>query len=161
MKTFIKIYSALLIMALFTQCGAQKFDKKTPFTITKAYYQDWFGGRGASKGTKITLELKETLSNKIVLDSIFFKNKKSKLNFSNDEKKFAITGNFVSSITTDRDIIMHSDSRKEMANKVPDVLTSIPFKLSDKECVISYFMNNKKHYYKVTNLIKENPIYYP
>ncbi len=161
MKIFTTIITSLLLMTLFTQCSSAQFEKKAPFTITKAYHQDWIGGRGASKGTLITLELTAIISDKIVVDSIFYKSKKSKLNFSSFEKKHTITGNFVTVMVTDRNIIMHSDIRKEMANKVPDISISFPFELTDKECVISYLIKEKKHYYKITNLIKEKPIYYP
>ena len=162
MKIFVTIISSLLVMTLFIQCGsAQKFDKKAPFTITKAYYQDWIGGRAASKGTLLTIEISDALSGKIVIDSIFFNSKKSRLSFSSFQNKHIITGNFISTNATDSNIIMHSDVRKEMANEAPDISISFPFELTDKECVISYFIKEKKHYYKVTNLIKEKPIYYP
>lgn len=161
MKIFATIITSLFLMTLFSQCSSAQFDKTSPFTITKAYHQDWVGGRGGSKGTLVTLELTATISDKIVVDSIFFKSKKSKLNFSSFNKKHTITGNFVIAIVTDRTIIMHSDVRKEMANKVPEISTSFPFELTDKECVISYFIKEKKHYYKITNLTKEKPIFYP
>ncbi len=66
---------------MFTQYSSAQFDKETPFTITKACYQDWFGGRTASKGTLITLELTDIISSKIVIDSIFFQKEKEQFKF--------------------------------------------------------------------------------
>ena len=161
MKSFTIIVSSILIMTLFTQCGsAQQFDKKAPFTINKAYFQEWMGGRG-STGTTITLELTEPLSDKIIIDSLFFKNKTTPLSISNYKTKHTVTGNFISTRAVNRDLIMHADSQKEMANKVPETSSLFPFELSDNECVISYFIKDKKHYYKVTGLKKEKTVYYP
>lgn len=148
-------------MAFFTQCSSAQFDKKTPFTINKAYYQDWVGGRPGSSGTIITLEMPSEISKDIVLDSLFFNHKICKLETTSFNKKYTITGNISKIVHIEKDIIMDTDPRKEMANKVPDVTINFPFELTEKECVISYFVKKKKHYYKITNLSKEKTIYYP
>ena len=161
MKTYIILLVSILTMTLFIQCGsAQQFDKKIPFTIRKAYFQEWMGGRG-STGMMITLELTAPVSKKIAVDSLFFKNKTTKLNLSNYDKKYTITGNFISSASVNNNLNMHSNPEKEKTNKAPNTSLSFPFKLSDNECVISYFIKGKKHYYKITDLKKEKTIYYP
>jgi len=162
MKTYIIILSSILILSLFTQCGsAQKFDNETPFNISKAYYQDWVGGKPGSNGIIITIEIPSIISNEIILDSVFFRRKMSKLSIEASDQKQIATANFSKNIFTARDIIMNSDPRKEMANKAPDVTITFPFELTDSECVISYFVKNKKHYYKLTNIKKTKTIYYP
>jgi len=162
MKSFITIVSSILVIISFTQCGsAQKLDKKAPLTINKAYYQDWFGGRGTSKGTIVSIEFSNITSKKIIFDSIFFKGKLIKLEHTFSENKQTITGNFITNIQHDKNIIMDIDPKEEMANKVTDLNINFPFELTDKECVISYFIRNKKHYYKLLNLKEEQPIYYP
>jgi len=162
MKSFIAIVSSILVVTTFTQCGsAQKLDKKSPFTINKAYYQDWVGGRGTSKGTIVSIEFSNKTSKKIIFDSIFFKGKVIKLEHSISEDKQLITGNFITNIQRDKDIIMDIDPRKEMANKAPNVRINFPFDITDNECVISYSIKNKRHYFKLTNLKEERPIYYP
>jgi len=160
MKTFITIALSILILTFFTQCSSAQFDKKAPFTISKAYYQDWVGGRPGSSGTILTLELTAPVSNHVIVDSLFYKGKICKLDVASFQNKHTISGNFIKTNVTDRDIIMHSDPRKEMTNNAPDVIVSFPFELTDNECVISYFIKKKKHYYKLTNLTKEKTIYY-
>jgi hypothetical protein len=162
MKTFITITASVLVMTMFTQCSsAQQFDKESPFTISKAYYQDWVGGRQGSSGTLITFEIASEISKEVKLDSLFFNHKICKLEASSFNKKYSITGNFSKTTYVERNIIMDVNPQKEMANKVPDVTTNFPFELTDNECVISYTIKEKKHYYKVTNLKKEKTIYYP
>ncbi len=161
MKTFAILISSILLLTFFTQCSSAQFDKKAPFTISKASFQDWVGGRPGSRGTLITLELTAPISNQIIIDSLYYKRKTCKLDVSSYQNKHTLTGNFITVNVTDRDIIMHSDPRKEMANKMPDAVSSFPFELADNECVISYIIKNKKHYYKITNLTKEKSIFYP
>lgn len=160
MKKFIAVITSTLIMIFFTQCGSAQFDKEAPFTISKASYQDWFGGQPGSKGTLISLELSGQ-SNKIIFDSIFYKNQKSKLDKVDTDSIITIKGNFITASHHNRNIIMHSDPKEEMANTMGAPSINNPFELTDKECVISYFVNKKKYYYKLENLKKEKPLYYP
>jgi len=161
MKTFITIVSSLLIMTIFTQCSSAQFDKEAPFTINKAYFQDWVGGRQGSSGTLITFEIPSEISKEIRLDSLFFNYKVCKLEARSFNKKYSITGNFSKNNYEERNIIIDGDPQKEMVNKVPDVVLNFPFELSDNECVISYYIKDKKRYHKLTNLKKEKTIYYP
>ncbi len=162
MKTLITITVSILVMTIFTQCSsAQQFDEEPPFTISKAYYQDWVGGRQGSSGTLITFEITSEISKEVRLDSLFFSNKICKLEATSFNKKYSIIGNFSKNTYVERNIIMDVDPQKEMANKVPDVAINFPFELSDNECVISYIIKEKKHYFKVTDLKKEKTIFYP
>lgn len=162
MKTFITLLSSILIMTLIIHCGsAQQFDKKAPFTINKAYYQNWVGGRRGSTGTLITLELASEISSDVEIDSLYFNHKICKLNINSYGKKYSITGNFSKSTRREKDLIMDADPRKETRNKIPDVKLYFPFEIADNECVISYEIKGKKHYYKVENIQKEKTIYYP
>ncbi len=85
----------------------------------------------------------------------------SKLSVKTSDQKQIVTANFSKNTFVERDIIMDSDPKKEMANKAPNVTITFPFELTDNECVISYFVKNKKHYYKLTNIKKTKTIYYP
>lgn len=161
MKSITIMVSCIFVLSLFSQCSSAQFDKKAPFNISKAYYQNWVGGRASSKGTLISIEFSNSPSNKIVFDSIFFKGKVVQLERTTYDGKQVITGNFATSNIADKNIIMHVDPRKEMGNKVPGVTTNFPFELTDKECVISYFIKQKKRYYKLTNLAKKESVYYP
>ncbi len=169
MKAAILILTGIFTIIFLTQCGstrqtdgnAYRFEKKAPFTIRKAYYSDWVGGRPGSRGTSITIELAAPVADDIRVDSIFFKGKRSPINLADYDNTYRLEANFMASIVPGQDIIMHTDPKKEMANKVPDVPLSFPFKLADNECVISYFIKDKKYYYKVTTLQKEKTVFRP
>ncbi|MGB5361752.1 MAG: hypothetical protein WBN17_00435 [Aureibaculum sp.] len=161
MKSLSIMATSLIIFTLFTHCGSAQFDKNPPFTINRAYYQDWFGGQPGSKGTFINIELAGAVSNDIVFDSVFFKGEVTKLDLNTTTSMQVLKGNFISISHNDRNIIMHSDPKEEMVNKVRVTPKQNPFELPDNECVISYFIKKKKHYFKVENLKKEKPIYYP
>jgi hypothetical protein len=161
MKSFSVMAISLFILTFFTHCGSAQFDKNPPFTISKAYYQDWFGGQPGSKGTFVQIELSGAISKDIVFDSVFFKDKATKLELNKATSIQVLKGNFISISHKDRNIVMHSDPKEEMVNKARGATGQNPFEISDNECVISYLIKKKKHYYKVENLKKEKPIYYP
>ncbi|MBT8384247.1 MAG: hypothetical protein KJO83_00900 [Bacteroidia bacterium] len=161
MKSFSIMVISLFVFAFFTQCGSAQFDKNPPFTIYKAYYQDWFGGQPGSKGTFVQIELAGPISKDIVFDSVFFRKDVTKLDLNIIASMQTLKGNIISKSHEDRNIVMHSDPKEEMVNEVRGATIQNPFEISDNECVISYFIKKKKHYYKVENLKKEKPIYYP
>ena len=161
MKSFSIMAISLFVFTFFTHCGSAQFDKNPPFTISNAFYQDWFGGQPGSKGTFINIELTSALSNDIVFDSVFFKSQVTKLDLNTAASRQVLKGNFISISHEDRNIVMHADPKEEMVNKVGGATRQNPFEISDNECVISYFIKKKKHYYKLENLKKEKPIYYP
>ena len=160
MKKFIVAITSVLTMVFFTQCGSAQFDKEAPFTIHKAYYQDWFGGQPGSRGTLVTVEISRAAES-IVFDSIFFNDKIKRLGNTVSDNKQLLIGNFPTTTLSDKNIIMHSDPKEEMANELSNPILNYPFELSDNECVVSYIIKNKKRYYKVENLKKEKSIYYP
>ena len=160
MKKFIAVITSTLIMVFFTQCGSAQFDKTPPFVIIKASYQNWFGGKPESKGTLVTIEISNA-SDRVVFDSIFFKGKIKKLDNTVSDNIHQLSGNFPVTSLSDKNIIMHSDPKEEMANKLPEPRPIYPFILTDNECVISYFIKKKVHYFKIENLKEEKPLYYP
>ena len=160
MKKFVIAITSVLIMVFFTQCGSAQFDKEAPFTIHKAYYQDWFGGQPGSRGALVTVEISRTAES-IVFDSIFFNGKIKRLSNTVSDNKQLLIGNFPTTTLSDKNIIMHSDPKEEMANKLSDPILNYSFELADNACVISYIIKKKKRYYKVENLKKEKSIYYP
>ncbi|MDX5583855.1 MAG: hypothetical protein QNK20_02845 [Aureibaculum sp.] len=160
MKKFIVAITSVLIMMFFTHCGSAQFDKEAPFTIHKAYYQDWFGGQPGSKGTLVTVEISPAAES-IVFDSIFFNGKIKRLSNTILDNKQLLIGNFPTTTLSDKNIIMHSDPKEEMANKISEPTLNFPFELTDNECVVSYIIKKKKYYFKVENLKKEKSIYYP
>ena len=159
MKKFIVAITSMLIMVFFTQCGSAQFDKEAPFTIHEAYYQDWFGGQPGSRGTLVTVEISR-VAESIVFDSIFFNGKIKKLGNTASDNKQLLIGNFPTTTLSDKNIIMHSDPKEEMSNELSEPILN-PFGLADNECVVSYIIKKKKHYFKIENIKKEKSIYYP
>jgi hypothetical protein len=157
MKNF-KIILSLFITLLFLQCNSLKFVKKPPFKIEKASYNNWFGGQPGVSGTKIEIELKENSS--IAFDSIFFRNKSTKIEINTTTKKTLLIGHFTTSKRQNRDLILDINVTKEMKNTLPDV-KQIPFELNENEAIISYKVGNKINYFKIENVEKEKSMFFP
>ena len=149
------------MLILFSNCATSQFDKNPSFIITEAKYQDWIGGKPGAKGTLVTIAFAEPVDNNIQFDSIFFNNKSAKLSIDSFNEKRIITGNFSTSNSYDKIIIMDKDPKKEFGNEVPKLTKKSPFQLSKNECVISYNIKNKKHYFKLNTLKKGKTIIYP
>ncbi len=160
MKNFTTITLSIITFTLFTQCASSQFDKKPPFTVTKAMHQEWVGGRPGSKGVLVTITLADTISNNIEFDSIYFNNKAIKLGINTADSVTVLTGNFSTKTNEGRNIIMHADPKKEMGNTPPQTSLRLPFELAEYECVISYYIKNKMHYFKLDKLAKGKPIFY-
>jgi hypothetical protein len=142
-----KILSLLAIIFGFSQCGSAKFDMNPPFKIDSASYTNWVGGQPGVRGTKVEIVLTEKLD--IVFDSLFFNNKKTKLENREIDQATFLIGHFTTSKNQDK--ILHLDSKKEIKNEAPEKI-KFPFELKNNEAVISYFINNKTHYYKLETL---------
>ena len=149
------------MLILFSNCATSQFDKNPTFIITEAKYQDWIGGKPGAKGTLVTIAFAKPVEDNIQFDSIFFNNKSAKLSIDSFNEKRIITGNFSTSNSYDKIIIMDKDPKKEFGNEVPKLTKKSPFQLSKNECVISYNIKNKKHYFKLNTLKKGKTIIYP
>jgi len=142
----------------FSQCSSAQFDKKAPVTITDTFYKNWVGGVPGVTGILITIRAKVPKTD-ILFDSIYFNNKMVKLKSEVQKNELILTGNFTVSSKTDR-IIMHANPKEEFGNKPPNISNKIPFELQDNEAVISYIINSRKRYYKLSNIKKENTSFY-
>jgi len=167
-KTVLTAVSSILLLTLFTNCGnAQKkvaeesisFEEKTPFTIKKSYYQNIVGGIPGSSETHLVIEIISKSTTKIVFDSVYFNQKIQPINVFVSGEKQLITGTFFNNSSVKKDLIMDADPKKEMANKVLPIHSKIPFKLNDNECVISYYIDGEKKFYKLKNIKKGKTVY--
>ncbi|MCF6350136.1 MAG: hypothetical protein L3J23_03775 [Flavobacteriaceae bacterium] len=154
MKTIIPI----LLLAILS-CKSSKFEKKLPFKIKKATFQHWVGGQPGVKGIKIAFEL-QNLEKGIVFHHIYFKNTKEKLYLRNATKNTLLTANINTANRENIDVIIHRDASKEYGNKLPKVKSDFLFELKENECVISYLINEKEKFYKIT-LIEEKHAFFP
>lgn len=159
MKHFLVIILSLTSMAFFSNCSSAQLDKKAPATISKAYVQNWVGGRPGVKGKRIHIEMYPLVGQEIVFDSIYFQGKAALLESRTSGDTLILSANFNAPLELERNIIMASDSREEMANKPKEPSTTIPFKLADNECVISYLKKDKRGYFKLQDLKKEKTFF--
>ena len=158
MKKIIPITIAAIIMITFFQCSSAQLDKKAPVTIIQSTYQDWVGGRPGSKGTLVSIKLNAP-DEKMVFDYIYFNGKGVKLQSSLVKNELTLTGNFIES-TKPNEIIMHADPKKEFGNQPPKLAAKIPYELATNEAIISYFIKDKKRYFKIENIKKTKTLFY-
>ncbi len=145
MKFFKRVtYFALLGIVIATnyQCASSKYtlQDNATFQTDRIYYQEWFAGIDVG-GTGMNIYFPNLNSNnKVEIDSVYFRNLKGKL-------------------TKGR-----ADYTAILKNKSPyDTAASevkIPFKLSDNECVISYYENGEKKYFKIGSINEKEGVYY-
>ncbi len=147
-----------IVVLCFSQCSSAQLDAKAPSTITDSFYQEWIGGRPGSKGTLLTIKMNNP-KKKVVFDSIYFNHKAVKLTSTLDKNELTLIGNFVHS-TKNNLLTVDADPKKEFGNKRPLASQKIPFELQQNEAVITYFINSKKRYFKLTQLKKRKAIYH-
>ncbi|MDA9126376.1 hypothetical protein N9J80_06315 [Flavobacteriaceae bacterium] len=127
-----------------------------PIEITAPYYNTWVAGvEGGGAGINVFLPLKENA--KISIDSLHFRGEKSAV----ETRDKLIIGHFRYSTNPKKDIIMSSNPQDEYNNKRVLKRDTSPFSLIQNECVISYKINGKRLYYKISNLKKGESIAYP
>lgn len=156
MKVFKNILFLLVmffIMVSFSKCAStQKLDKSLSMDLGAVYYKSWVAGvKGGGSGFNIFIPITSNPNN-IMLDSVFFKGKQVKLEYRNNS---IFIGRFKTSINQKHDVVMSSNRLAEYENKVPELTTRSPFQLKEDECVVSYRLKNKVHYFKIDNIIKK------
>ena len=151
-----KYFFYSLLVLSFISCKSTKFDKNPPFKISNATYNYWTGGLPGASGIRIKVAYEA--SSEFTLKKIYFKNREGTIQtYKVKDKTF-----FVGSINTSKQLnntVMDIDSKKEINNKLPS--KKIPFNLKDNEAVISYKNKGKQHFFKIENIQKTNPDYYP
>jgi hypothetical protein len=155
MKT-IKIFSVILLIIGFSQCGAAKFDKNPPFEITSAIVQNWDGGQPGIQGKN--LKITYTSNRTIQFDSIFFDKRSTYLQVKNTNERKMVVGYFKSK--EKQDLILDENPVKELQNVVP-ILKEVPFQLKENEAVISYTIKGKKKYFKILTIEEEKDVLFP
>lgn len=148
-----------LISTSFINCSTVKtntFTDAAPFIITAPYYNSWIAGiEGGGSGINVFLPVLDTRN--IDIDSIHFRGEKAIV----EKKGSSIIGRFKTTLNRSRDLIMSSNQKDEFQNKLIYKFDLSPFALADNECVISYRLQNKRHYYKIPDLKKAPHITYP
>ncbi|WP_299668295.1 hypothetical protein [uncultured Polaribacter sp.] len=153
-----KILSILTILIGFSQCGSNKFVKNPPFKVAKAFYNNWVGGQPGVSGTKLELHL--TNASEINFDSLYFQNKKTKVELTDLSDKLQVIGHFSTSKRADRDLILDIDPKKEF-NNTPPMIEKFPFELKENEAILSYKKGEKTRYFKIENIKAVQPAFFP
>ena len=143
-----------IVFVAFSFCSATKSNTKEaiqdnpPFKVIQAAYNTWVGGQPGVKGIKVTI----TIDNlEIKLDSVFFRNMKTKLKSELNTEPPVFVGAFTLP-NTKNDYILHENVVKEYGNTPPNITVNIPFELEKNEAVISYLYEGNTQYYKIENL---------
>ncbi|WP_157607926.1 hypothetical protein [Seonamhaeicola sp. S2-3] len=132
------------------------FETKPPMQLGNVYYQHWVSGvKGAGSGYNIFIPIKSN-SNKTVLDSVYFKGKKAKL----EQRDNLFIGRFKLELNPKEDVILSNKPFAEYGNKAPKLPEKIPFELNETECVVSFMENGEVKYFKINEVYKkESEIY--
>jgi hypothetical protein len=160
MKLTTPLILALVFLTLVNcktpQESVLQFQSTAPLEIEAPYYNSWVAGiEGGGSGINVFLPLKD--NGGLVIDSLHFRGQRSAV----ETRDKLIIGRFNSSVNQPKDIIMSSNPQDEYKNKSVLLRDTSPFKLAQNECVISYEVNGKRLYYKISNLKKGESIAYP
>lgn len=149
----------LLVMASFSQCSSvPKLQQDAPMSFGDVYYQEWTAGvQGGGSGITLFIPVS---SSDIILEKVYFRGKVSKLEVKPSNANLYI-GRFKTEINQPKDIILSSEPKDEYENTMPQKEAPFPFELSDNECVVSYTMDGKMKFFKITDIRKERAINYP
>ncbi len=145
-------------MASFSKCSTtQQLQKKAPMTFGDVYAQKWVAGiKGGGSGINVFIPV---TTNNMVLDSIYFRDQITKLEFLEDQNSYV--GRFKTEWNQPVDIVVSSDMKEESKNTLPIIKQTLPFELKDDECVVSYRSDNKTLYYKISEISILEPVHYP
>lgn len=157
--------SSLLVFTMFCFFGCvsgQKVQNEAPFTLDEVYYQNWTAGlKDGGSGFDFYLKLKEDLPKNVRLDSVYFKNEVAKLE-RKSQSGLTYIGRFLKKEDLRQDIVMSKDPITEYGNKLPLQLKSqLSIKMNENKCIISYQERNRIKYFKITNVLKKDDVYFP
>jgi len=159
-KNIMALCTVSMVLFSFSNCGSSqatsyKLTQNPPFTIANVFYQDWVAGvQDGGSGTDVHITF-NNISEDVKIDKIYFRNKIKKAKKAAQAQNQYI-GYFNN--TTNRDIVMDSDPKKEAQNTPPEVF---PFTLTENEAVVSYTQNGTTKYYKISSIRQKEALAYP
>lgn len=156
--TILSILGLLVSSIGLSQCQSAKtkLQKTAPFTITKAFYQDWMGGQPGNSGTTVQLHLSTDKS--VQPDSLFFQNRVTAIDIKPSDEGNLWVANFRK--VARKPINMTDNPRGEYGNPVPEMV-NFPFELEKDEAVLKYTLDNKAYYYKISGITQKETIFFP
>ena len=102
-----KTLSILAILLSFAQCGSNTLVQNPSFKVEKAFYNNWVGGQPGVSGTKLEIHLKN--ASEVIFDSLYFKNKRTKVEVLQKEEITQIIGHYSTSKRINNDLILAID----------------------------------------------------
>ena len=146
LKNIITFLLMSFMIVSFYNCSSTKMlQNESPFEIGEVYYSE------SNSEIQVYISVKSNPNN-IILDSIYFQGKKSKLELENAS---LAVGHFKTESIQRQDIIMSNEPYAEYGNKVPKLPEKFPFELKENECVVSYKETGIIKYFKIENMIKQ------
>jgi len=153
-------FTFLLISIFTVSCNSNKMvlQENPPFVVAEASFQKWFGGtQEAGRGIHFTLTFSE-ISEGVLIEKIYFRGKEETFK-QNAQNPNAYRATFVDK--PKEDVILDSNSVKEMENPRPSLTSEVPFEPKANEAVIQYQKANKIYYYKVENITEKEVVAFP
>jgi hypothetical protein len=146
-----KTISIIAILLSFAQCGSSTLVQNTSFKVEKAFYNNWIGGQPGVRGTKLEIHLK--YASEIIFDSLYFKNKRTKVEVLQKEEITQLIGHYSTSKRINNDLTLTINPIKELKNIAP-FIKNIPFEIEESEAILSYKKGTKTLYLKIINIKK-------
>jgi len=139
-----KLFSLALLAILVVGCSnAYKFQKSAPFEYTRAYFQNWTAAiKIGSSGVNFHIANLTPNAN-VIIDSVYFRKMRGKLSTAK--------GKYVSQLVKRKPI-----SEGHTLTTTGD----FPFNIGNRECVVSYRQNGETKYFKITDIIENEGVYY-
>ncbi len=139
-----------MVLLLFS-CATNQSNVETPFTLGKVHTQKWIAEDNLEQhGYTVIIPIVKLDNKNAILKDVYHKGKVLELKIRLKEIGAVAIAKFPEdSFITKKDFAVDS----ALSNKEKDILT----KLNDNELVISYWVDDKIQYHKISN-IRHNPI---
>lgn len=146
----------LIGSALFFSCKSAKVSPDFPFKLLESTYYRWSGGQPGVKGTNVVIKTLNANLTNFEADSIYFNNKVVKVETHIKKDTLIFMGYF-----TDYKAPVDLELKSQISKNITSSLPKNPYILSGNEVVITYFLNGKKQFIKISNLVETDKKYYP
>ncbi|UMB59797.1 hypothetical protein MHL31_12000 [Lutibacter sp. A80] len=154
MNKIVYLFISVIFIVVFKSCGlsnsTSNFEQHPSFIINSAFYKNLDSRQPGVKGYIFQVDINNSNT---VLDSVYFRNASAKLEKDTTTSKNSYVGTLMLPNRM-QDFILHSDSKKEFGNKLPEISKKSPFQLTENEAVISFTVNNEIKYYKIPEVKK-------
>ncbi|CAM1358111.1 conserved exported hypothetical protein [Tenacibaculum litopenaei] len=152
-----KLFSLLFLSLGFIQCGSTKFDQTPPFKILSAKMTHITGGVPGVSSLDVYLQY--TAATKPTVKHLYFRGKKTTAIIEQKLDNPYIVARFKEEDNAERyDLELQKDVKKEYGNTTAKKAEKFPFELQQNEAVLSYEVNGKLRYYKISNIKENTPV---